>query len=130
MYDPLRAKTKTVLATATAFLFGVGIAGGLGWTSLSHAMPAVTEAPQVSAEAVRPAQDLSDAFTNLADAVTPAVVRIESRRTVTARATQQQVPDAFRRFFDLPEGQQPDDPPPGIDLRGKWLRRVARTATS
>ncbi len=109
MYDPLRAKTKVVLLTGTAFLFGVGLAGGLGWTGASHAMPAVTEAPQVSAEAVRPAQDLSDAFTNLADAVTPAVVRIESRRTVT-RTSQQQVPDAFRRFFDIPEGQEPQPP--------------------
>ncbi|MEX0837218.1 MAG: trypsin-like peptidase domain-containing protein [Gemmatimonadota bacterium] len=110
MYDPLRAKTKVVLLTGTAFLFGVGIAGSLGWTAASHAMPAVSEAPQVSADAVRPAQDLSDAFINLADAVTPAVVRIESRRTVTRTSQQQQVPDAFRRFFDIPEGQEPQPP--------------------
>lgn len=110
MYDPLRAKTKVVLLTGTAFLFGVGLAGGLGWTGSSHAMPAMSEAPQVSADAVRPAQDLSDAFTNLADAVTPAVVRIESRRTVTRTSRQQQVPDAFRRFFDIPEDREPQPP--------------------
>ncbi len=34
----------------------------------------VTEKTQVAAEAVQPALDLSQAFTNLADAVTPAVV--------------------------------------------------------
>lgn len=115
MYDPLRAKTKVVLLTATAFVFGVGLAGGLGWTSPSHAMPALTESPQVAPEAVRPAMDLSDAFTNLADAVTPSVVRIESRRTVTRSSReQQQVPDAFRRFFDLPEeGNEPQEPPRG-----------------
>lgn len=114
MYDPLRAKTKVVLLTATAFVFGVGLAGGLGWTSPSHAMPALSESPQVSPEAVRPATDLSDAFTNLADAVTPSVVRIESRRSVTsASRRQQEVPDAFRRFFDLPEGDDQPQPPQG-----------------
>ncbi|MDZ7779184.1 MAG: Do family serine endopeptidase [Gemmatimonadota bacterium] len=107
MYDPLRAKTKMILLTATAFLFGIGLAGGLGWTSSSHAMPGITEAPQVSSEQVRPARDLSDAFTNLADAVTPSVVRIETRRTVeSSGGRNQEVPDAFRRFFDLPEEQR------------------------
>jgi len=118
MYDPLRAKTKVVLLTATAFLFGIGLAGGLGWTSPSHAMPVITEAPQISPEAVRPAMDLSDAFTNLADAVTPAVVRIETRRAVQSRARQQQVPDAFRRFFDIPEQNQPPAPPQGAIAGG------------
>ena len=33
MYDPLRAKAKLILYTAVAFLFGIGMAGGLGWTS-------------------------------------------------------------------------------------------------
>ena len=80
MYDPLRAKAKVVMYTAVAFFFGVGIASGLGWTSVSQAMPAITTSPQVSPEAVQPALDLSEAFTNLADAVTPSVVRIETRR--------------------------------------------------
>ena len=110
MYDPLRAKTKVVLLTGTAFLFGIGLAGSLGWTASSHAMPAISETPQVSAEAVQPARDLSDAFINLADAVTPAVVRIESRRTVTQTSRQQNVPDAFRRFFDIPDSDQPQPP--------------------
>ena len=119
MYDPLRAKTKVVLLTATAFVFGIGIAGGLGWTSPSHAMPALSEVPQVSPEAVRPAMDLSDAFTNLADAVTPSVVRIESRRAVAARSSQQQVPDAFRRFFGPPEGgEEPQEQPPQGAISG------------
>jgi serine protease Do len=112
MYDPLRAKTKVVLLTTTAFVFGIGLASGLGWTDSSHAMPAVTESPQVSPEAVRPATDLSDAFTALADAVTPAVVRIESRRTLAAQSAGQEIPDAFRRFFDLPEGED-QEPPQG-----------------
>lgn len=106
MYDPLRAKAKIVFYTVVAFLFGLGLASGMGWTSASHAMPTLNEAPQVSEAAVKPAQDLSDAFVNLSDVVTPAVVRIESRRP--ARRVQQQIPDAFRRFFDIPEGEQPE----------------------
>ena len=109
MYDPLKAKTKVVFYIAVAFLFGLGIASGLGWTSSSHAMPTLTEAAQVSPDAVRPAQDLSDAFTNLATAVTPAVVRIESRRP-TQSESREEVPEAFRRFFDSPDGQQPAPP--------------------
>ena len=108
MYDPLRAKAKIVFYTAVAFLFGLGLASGMGWTSTSHAMPVITEAPQVSEAAVRPALDLSEAFVNLAGVVTPAVVRIESRLPAQARAQSQQIPDAFRRFFDIPEGEQPE----------------------
>jgi serine protease Do len=107
MYDPLKAKTRVVFYVAIAFLFGIGIASGLGWTASSYAMPAVTEAPQVSPDAVRPALDLSAAFTNLAEAVTPAVVRIESRRPAESGRRQ---PEALRQFFDLPEGQEPRPP--------------------
>ncbi|HUG02475.1 MAG TPA: trypsin-like peptidase domain-containing protein, partial [Longimicrobiales bacterium] len=110
MYDPLRAKAKVVLYSAIAFLFGRGIASGLGWTSTSHAMPVVDESPQVSPQAVQPALDLSQAFTNLAEAVTPGVVRIESRRPAVER-TGQQVPDAFQRFFDVPPSGQGQAPP-------------------
>jgi serine protease Do len=116
MYDPLRAKVKVVSYTLVAFLFGLGLASGLGWTDSSFAMPAVSEAPQVSEAAVKPAMDLSEAFVNLADVVTPAVVRIESRRPV--RVSQQQVPEAFRRYFDIPEGEQQPQPPTQGQLSG------------
>lgn len=106
MYDPLKAKAKVVFFAAVAFVFGLGIAGGLGWTSSSYAMPAVLETPQVSPEAVRPALELSEAFQRLAEEVTPAVVRIESRRLAAQSRSE---PDALRRFFDLPEGRQ--EPP-------------------
>lgn len=106
MYDPLRAKAKVIFLSAVACLLGFGIASSLGWTtSTSHAMPPVLESPQVSPEEVQPALDLSAAFTNLADAVTPAVVRIESRRQGSSTDNDQQVPEAFRRFFDVPEGE-------------------------
>jgi serine protease Do len=111
MYDPLRAKAKIALYTVIAFLFGLGLASGMGWTSASHAMPTVDTQQRVSPDAVKPAADLSQAFVNLADAVTPAVVRIESRRPV--QATSRQVPDVFRRFFDIPEGDQETPPSQG-----------------
>lgn len=116
MYDPLRAKAKVVMYVAVAFLFGLGVASGLGWTSVSHAMPSITTAPQVSPEAVKPALDLSEAFTNLAEAVTPAVVRIETRRprSVPTQNGAQPDPETLRRFFpDLPFDPDLGTPPGG-----------------
>jgi serine protease Do len=111
MFDPLRSKAKIALYTVVAFLFGLGLASGMGWTGSSYAKPAINEVPQVSSAAVKPAQDLSDAFINLAGAVTPAVVRIESRRPVSA--DERQMPDIFRRFFDVPDqGRGQDQEPP------------------
>ena len=80
MYDPLRAKVKVALLTGVAFVGGLGIASGLGWTRASLALPVIDQQPRISAEAVKPAANLSEAFVNIADVVTPAVVRIQSRR--------------------------------------------------
>lgn len=109
MYDPLKAKVKVVLFSVVAFLFGIGVASGLGWTSTSHAMPTLSSTPQVAPEAVRPALDLSEAFTALAEAVTPAVVRVETQRRPAATGPSQ-IPDAFRRFFDIPDSGEPQQP--------------------
>jgi serine protease Do len=106
MYDPLRAKAKVILYSSVAFVFGMALASGLGWTESSHAMPVLSESPQVSEDAVRPAMDLSEAFVTLADRVTPAVVRIESMRIIQPTNTEE-IPDQFRRFFNMPEGQEP-----------------------
>jgi serine protease Do len=107
MYDPLKSKARIVFAAGTAFVIGIGVATGAGWTSTSHAMPPIKEGPQVPESAVRPAMELSDAFTSLAETVTPAVVRIESRRTVSSRQGAGNVPEQFRRFFDIPEQDRP-----------------------
>jgi len=115
MYDPLKAKTRVVVFIAVALLFGVGIASGLGWTSTSHAMPPIVEGPQVSAAAVQPALDLSRAFTNLADAVTPAVVRIESRRAAPAPDPRQ---NQFRQFFDGQDQREGEPAPPRSQIAG------------
>ncbi|GMR12431.1 MAG: Do family serine endopeptidase [Gemmatimonadota bacterium] len=97
MYDPLRAKAKVVFFTAIAFLFGLGLASGLGWTGVTNAIPVIESAPQIPESAVRPALDLSDAFVSIAETVTPAVVRIETRRVV--RVVNNQNPRDPRRFF-------------------------------
>jgi serine protease Do len=43
-------------------------------------MPVIDTEAQIPAQAVQPALDLSDAFVNVSETVTPAVVRIEARR--------------------------------------------------
>jgi serine protease Do len=104
MFDPLRAKARIVAYTATAFVFGVGIASGFGWTEASMAMPVLDESPQIAPETVEPATSLSEAFVNVADVVTPAVVRIEAQIPASAVARpQMQLPPGFEDFF----GPQP-----------------------
>jgi serine protease Do len=66
-------------------------------------MPVIGTEPQIPIEAVQPALDLSDAFVNVAEIVTPAVVRIEARRQ--ARPTNSQQSPLFR------PDQNPQDRP-------------------
>ena len=88
MYDPFRAKLKVASYTAAAALLGLGIASTLGWGGTSYSMPVIGLEPQIPIEAVQPALDLSDAFVNVAEVVTPAVVRIEARRQSPSTASQ------------------------------------------
>lgn len=104
MFDPLKAKLHVIGLVTLAFLLGIGLASGLGWTGPSFAMPTITQSPQVSEVAVRPALDLSEAFANVAEVVTPAVVRIEvvsTRRISSTRSLP--IPEEFRRFFNFPD---------------------------
>ncbi|MFO8173048.1 MAG: Do family serine endopeptidase [Longimicrobiales bacterium] len=111
MFDPLRAKTRVIVTIALGFVGGLGLASALGWTGPTYAMPSITSAPQVTQEAVQPALDLSDAFANVAESVTPAVVRIEVTSTQQVSGRRMQIPEEFRRFFDFPEGQDPGEHP-------------------
>ena len=66
MYDPLRNKLKVALVTGFSCLAGLGIASGIGWTDVppeNH--PIISSEPQIPAQAVQPALDLSDAFVTL-----------------------------------------------------------------
>ena len=105
MYDPLRSKMRITSYSLLACLLGLGIASGLGWTGTSHVMPVIDTEAQVPAQAVQPALDLSDAFVNVSETVTPAVVRIEARRQRTVSTAQRR-----NRLFgpqDTP-GPRPD----------------------
>lgn len=104
MYDPLRAKAKVSLYVAAAFVAALGLASGLGWTQATTAMPAIDERPLLSAEEVKPAADLSEAFVNIANVVTPAVIRIESLRPAGIARRNSPL-----RFFDF--GPEPDTAP-------------------
>ena len=106
MYDPLRSKMKVVFYSVLASLFGLGIASGLGWTGVTHSMPVLETEPQVPVEAVQPALDLSDAFVNVSEMVTPGVVRIEARRQ--APAAQEQPSRLFRNQPGLEQQDRPD----------------------
>ena len=106
MYDPLRAKSKAALYSGVTFIFGLSIASGLGWTQDSLAIPVVDEQPALSIQSVKPAADLSEAFVNIAEVVTPAVVRIQSRRPTQEAAARGANP---LRFFGPENGR--DGPP-------------------
>ncbi|MFH1764398.1 MAG: trypsin-like peptidase domain-containing protein [Gemmatimonadota bacterium] len=111
MFDPLRAKARIIFTIALGFLGGLALASGLGWTGPTYAMPALATAPQVSQEAVGTALALSEAFANAAEAVTPAVVRIEATSTRRVPARNVPIPEEFRQFFDMPESGEPQDRP-------------------
>ena len=102
MYDPLRSKSKVALYGGVTFIFGLGIASVLGWTQTSLAIPVVVEEPALSIKSVKAAADLSEAFVNIAEVVTPAVVRIQSRRPAREVAANGANP---RRFFGPESGR-------------------------
>jgi len=120
MYDPLRAKLKVAIYSSVAFLFGLGIASGMGWTGNSYAMPVLDHSPRVEASAVQPALDLSDAFVNISRTVTPGVVRIQVRRPVTAAQIPQHQGIPFLDFFG------PDTPNPEEDPEAEEIPRQDR----
>jgi serine protease Do len=117
MIDPLVSKTRVLVAVTFFMVAGLGGAAILGWTSPSLAGPAFTQQPQVSEDVVRPAVDLSNAFIEIAEAVTPGVVRIEVERPGRTAARGGQQPPLFEWFFGPPgqreeEGPQQREAPP------------------
>ncbi len=108
MYDPLRAKAKAALSVAGSFLVGLGLASQFGFVEAPAASIVVQTDAKVSEEAVQPALDLSQAFVNVADAVTPAVVMIEAARVQTRNQ------NGLDRFFrQQPQRGLPDIVPVG-----------------
>ena len=110
MLDPVRAKLKLVGVTAGAFAGGVLLASGMEWTAGSHATVLQTT-PRPSSSEVRPVAELSQAFISIAEAVTPAVVSIETERGARERTGQrgEQGEGGGQGFpfpFQIPQGPQ------------------------
>ncbi|HET7275927.1 MAG TPA: trypsin-like peptidase domain-containing protein [Longimicrobiaceae bacterium] len=103
MLDPVRAKSRLIAITAGAFLGGVIIASGLSWTTGSYAATLLQTTPN-SAE-VRPMAELSEAFIAVAEAVTPAVVNIQTEQLMAIPA-HGDIPERFQQYFDLPQMQE------------------------
>lgn len=109
MLDPVRAKARLIGYTAAAFIGGVLLASGMEWTAGSHAATLFQMGAPSSSE-VRPVAELSDAFISISESVTPAVVNI---RTEQLRSmSNARVPEQFREFFRLPEGERGGQPVP------------------
>jgi serine protease Do len=100
MLDPVRAKARLIAFAGAAFVGGVALASAMEWTAGSHAM-AFLQAEEPSSQEVRPVAELSEAFVAISESVTPSVVNIRTERTSRAGRRGQ---DAWRRFFDIPEG--------------------------
>jgi serine protease Do len=101
--EPARSSSRW----GAAFLVGAVAAAGAWW--LGADVPLVAQArpeQRLPETVVQPAVDLSDAFVKIAAATTPGVVNIESRvppSTDEDARERPQVPEEFRRFFDMPD---------------------------
>jgi serine protease Do len=103
MLDPVRAKARVIALAAATFVGGVALASAMEWTAGSHAAGFLQGQP--STQDVRPVAELSEAFVAISESVTPSVVNIRTERTTRRPARgHPPVPEAWRRFFDIPEG--------------------------
>jgi serine protease Do len=121
MLDPVRAKLKLIGGTAAAFAGGLLLATGLDWPADTQAATFLQSVP--AQQDVRPVAELSQAFISISEAVTPAVVAIETERSAVGgqraapgqgRQRAPSIPDELREWlpFGIPEGH-PDVPRTG-----------------
>jgi serine protease Do len=81
-------KSRVLVAVGAAGVAGAGFWAGFSWSQRPPVTVAGLDAPArtpviATSGSVRQASELSDAFIRIAQVVTPAVVRIESERTVS-----------------------------------------------
>ena len=110
MLDPVRAKARILGLTALTFFGGVLFASGMEWTAGSHAATLLQSVP--AAKDVKPIADLSEAFVAISDAVTPAVVNIQTEQTQRMPQGHPEIPEPFRRFFNVPPNGENGRPIP------------------
>ena len=103
---------KHLLMAGTVGLLGLTACGWFGedaaetMYSTANAAPAVDQAPQaISGLQLEPVS-----YAPLVEALSPAVVNVEVQGTAKASDVEQMIPEEFRRFFNIPEGEpgQPD----------------------
>lgn len=126
--------TPRIIAASLAvgIVVGAGVFGGLNnggrlWARLpagisEAVMPALTaQAPKTAKtdDVTDLADRLTSVYTQLAQEVTPAVVRIESRLPAEQTgANLQDIPEPFRQFFNLPQGHQNPNTPAPEEMAG------------
>ena len=119
---PGRAASYAFLI-ALAFIFGVGLAGSLEWNDQAQAVsasaprgvvgPETSSTPPITVDTKRSA-GLSDAFVGISEAVTPAVVRIQTER-MPSGSQAGVLPRGLRGLFGGPEdAESPAEVPPEI----------------
>ncbi|MEO6866286.1 MAG: trypsin-like peptidase domain-containing protein [Gemmatimonadaceae bacterium] len=103
----ISSRVRWGTAVAIAFVGGVVLASGKGWTRLGFAQ----DGPSAATNAVNPAP--GDGFAAIADRATPAVVSIQvdtKSRVTPARMRQQippgMIPPGMEQYFDFGQPQQ------------------------
>jgi serine protease Do len=108
MTDSNRRLGKLLFPGLLSLLLGLALASGRVRPDPSPALP-LLQSTLGGTVALREATGLSEAFVAIAEAVTPAVVRIQAERPAPA-AGSSQVPPEFRDFFGLPPNSEPGVP--------------------
>ncbi len=95
---------QTIRFRGFAFLIGLLIAAG------AFATPAFASEDQ----AIEQLRNLNKAFTSIAERVTPTVVTISTRETVTRRGWSRRMPEFYHPYFRRPRGEERQEERPGL----------------
>src|SRR5918996_2897702 len=109
------ARARVGLVAAGAFFGGLIVAAGVNLTPFGYAQQQTT-GPKPSAQEVKPLADASQAFTSIADHVTPAVVAIQTERRASSRTNprqRNQIPPGLEEFFDQFDPRRQQQPSRG-----------------
>lgn len=111
MSDSVSPKLRWVALALLAFVGGVLFAAELDWTPDTNAA-ALLQVAAPDVREVRPVAELSQAFTAIAAAVTPAVVTITTERMDAAPRSHPAIPPEFRDLLpNLPRGREGEPMP-------------------